>query len=146
YLADVGGPGAVDHYREVIRGVPGYGKTNAFGPETRRAKRIRRQGWWTQPTRTRDRAAFIAPKLAYESLDEWGIDVELVYPTLGFLLLKLIEDKDQRQIVVRAYNLMVADMFRPYADRLIPAAVVSLDTPAEALEQLEDARALGHKL
>src|SRR5262249_42405060 len=34
----------------------------------------------------------------------------------------------------------------PYADRLIPAAVVSLDTPAEALEQLEDARAQGHKL
>ena len=90
-----------------------------------------------QPTRARDRAAFMVPKLAYDSLDEWGFDVSLVYPTIGFLLLKLIEDRDQRQVVVRAFNVMTADMFGPYLDRVIPAAIISLDTPAEALEQLD---------
>ena len=146
YLAEVGGAAAVDRYNKVVKGAPGYGGGNFVTPEMRMTRRIRRQGWWTQPTRARDRAAFMVPKLAYDSLDEWGFDVSLVYPTIGFLLLKLIEDRDQRQMVVRAFNVMTADMFGPYLDRVIPAAIISLDTPAEAMEQLEHARTLGHKL
>jgi len=146
YLADVGGAKAVDQYRAAVKNAPGYGGGRLLTPEMRMVNRVRKQGWWTQPVNARDRAAYTLPKLMHKSLDEWGIDVALIYPTIGFLLLKLIQDRDLRQVIVRAFNTMTADMFRPYGDRLIPSGIISLDTPDEALAQLDDAHKLGLKL
>ncbi|MBM3347601.1 MAG: hypothetical protein FJY55_14050, partial [Betaproteobacteria bacterium] len=146
YLADVGGPKAADRYREAVKNAPGYGGGRLLTPEMRMTKRVRKQGWWTQPVNARDRAAYTLPRLMRQSLDEWGIDVALIYPTIGFLLLKLIQDLELRQIAVRAFNTMAVDMFGPYGDRLIPSGIISLDSPAEALSQLEDAGKLGLKL
>lgn len=146
YVAEFGGAVAADAYRRTVKNVPGYGGNDALSQETRMQRRIRRTTWWSQSVKARDRAAFMLPKLAYESLDEWGIDVALLYPTIGFLFLKIIEDRELRDVVVRAFNAMSADMFSPYRDRLIPAGIVSLDTPQEALTQLEHAHGLGLKL
>jgi predicted TIM-barrel fold metal-dependent hydrolase len=146
YLAEVGGSKSVDQYRLAVKNAPGYGGGRLLTPEARMVKRVRKQGWWTQPVNAKDRAAYTLPKLMHQSLDEWGIDVALIYPTIGFLLLKLIQDRDLRQVIVRAFNTMAVDMFKPYGDRLIPSGIISLDSPDEALAQLEDARKLGLKL
>ena len=36
----------------------------------------------------------------------------------------------------RAYNVFTADQFRPYNDRIIPAAIIPMYTPEEAIEEL----------
>ncbi len=146
YLAEIGGAKATDQYRQAVKNAPGYGGGRLLTPEMRMTKRVRKQGWWTQPVNARDRAAYTLPKLMHQSLDEWGFDVALIYPTIGFLLLKLIQDRDLRQVIVRAFNTMAMDMFKPYGDRLIPAGIISLDSPDEALAQLDDAHKLGLKL
>jgi predicted TIM-barrel fold metal-dependent hydrolase len=145
YLAEVGGPGAVDRFDATMRGAAGYSGYRLTSEERMRT-RVRRQAWWGWPSRSRDRAAVLVPAVFADSLDEWGIDVALLYPTLGFLLTAIIKERELRQAVVRSYNVMVADMFGPYSDRLIAAGVVSLDSPDEAIEQLEHAHSLGLKM
>ncbi len=146
YIAEIGGVKTADAYTEVLRNAPGFGGNNLITAETRWKQRNRRQGWWGLPTDTKYRTACMVPGLCYDTLDDWGIDVMLLYPTLGFSLLGILKDPDLRQAVVRAYNTMVADMFKPYGDRMIASAVISLETPSEALELLEHAQSLGHKL
>ena len=145
YVAEYAGPKMADRYKAQLNKAVGY---NAYKvpAEVRQSARMRRQGWWAQPTNTVDRTACMVPALYYDHLDDYGIDVALIYPTLGFILLKTMQDPDIRQAVIRSYNVMAADMFRPYGDRLIPAACISLDEPREAISQLEHARSLGMKL
>src|SRR5207237_1227060 len=46
-----------------------------------------------------------------------------------------------------AYNVFTADQFRPYGDRIIPAAIIPMYTPEEAIEELEFAATqLGFKV
>ncbi len=144
YVRDVAGPRILEAY---LKGSGrNYGRRwYEATPEARRGERIRRPGWWLLPTNARDRAAAMIPRLFRAQLDEWGIDLALVYPTFGFTL-PGIEDEEMRRALVRSYNAMAADLFRPYADRIIPAAVVCLNTPQEALDELENVRALGMKL
>lgn len=145
YLAQVAGPTMVDRFEATLRNAAGYSGYR-LTLEERMRTRVRRQAWWGWPSRTRDRAAVLVPAVFADSLDEWGIDVALLYPTLGFLLTAIIKEGDLRQAVLRSYNVMVADMFGPHGDRLIAAGVVSLDSPDEAIEQLEQAHALGLKM
>jgi len=143
YLAEVAGPAAVDAYRSQHKRTTHW---YAASPEQRARERIHRQSWWTLPTSTTDRTAAMVPGLFYDRLDQWGVDVALVYPTLGLIILRTMDDRDLEQAVIRAYNTMAADMFRPYADRIIPAASISLNSPADAVEQLEHAHSLGLKM
>jgi amidohydrolase family protein len=49
--------------------------------------------------------------------------------------------------VCRAYNVFTADQFREFSDRIIPAAVIPMYTPEEAIEELEyAARQLGYRV
>lgn len=143
YLAEVGGPAAVDNYRAQLKRTTNWYQVSQEG---RMRDRIHRQSWWTLPTNTIDRTAAMVPALFYDRLDEWGIDVALTYPTLGFIVLRTMDDQALRQTVIRAYNVMAADLFKPFSDRIIPAACICLDNPGEAIEQLEHARSLGLKL
>src|SRR5207249_8528558 len=45
------------------------------------------------------------------------------------------------------YNVFTMDQFRPYSDRLIPAAIIPMYSPEEAIEELEFAsRQLGYRV
>lgn len=134
FLAEVAGPGVVDDF--VARLKTRYGHSwFAATPEERVHRRIARPGWWTYTTtHIEDRAASMLPKLFHERLDHWGIDFALVYPTMGLDLLR-IEEEPMRRALIRAYNVMVAEMFRPYADRMTPAGLCALNTPTEAIEE-----------
>ena len=94
--------------------------------------------WWAMPTDTLDRATAYLPSLLHERLGEMGIDFSVLYPSLGLSLVG-IPDDEVRPLACRVYNDMYAELYRPYADRLTPVAVIPTVTPGEALAELEHA-------
>lgn len=124
-----------------------FAKWYRTAPQERQRTRLRRPTYWGLPTRVRDRAAGTIPALYRERLDEWGIDFSLVYPSVGFTITRDTPDKPELAGgLIRAYNCMVADIFKPHGDRIIPAGVVNLSEPKDAIAQLEHASSLGLKL
>jgi predicted TIM-barrel fold metal-dependent hydrolase len=105
--------------------------------ETRRRLGIARTGWWGVPSRnTRDRATAMLPRLLHERLPEIGIDVAVLYPTVG-LSIMAIDDAELRRALARACNRYYAEFYGPYADRLRPVGVIPTYDPSEAIEELE---------
>lgn len=92
-------------------------------------------GAWLTPSRSRDIATAMAPALRAERTEELGIDFSIVYPSIG-LVLAALPNADFRLPGVRAVNKMTAALCRDYGKRLIPAALIPMHTPAEALEEL----------
>lgn len=78
------------------------------------------------------------PKLLYERLDDFGLDVSILYPTFG-LLAPHLDDQEIRLAACRAYNTYHADIFGEYNDGLIPVAVIPMHTPEEAIAELDHA-------
>src|SRR5215475_8355929 len=113
----------------------------------RRHRRIGQEAFWFLPTKnTLDRATAMMPRLLYERLDDLGLDFSVIYPTAGLGYYRLPPDK-LRRALCRAYNVFTMDHFRPYGDRLIPAAIIPMYTPEEAIEELEFAsRQLGYRV
>jgi predicted TIM-barrel fold metal-dependent hydrolase len=140
YLKQVGGQAMVDRYRSHERNTGSWGKLfdwYRLTPEERQDQHATRSPWWALPTKnTLDRATASLPKLLHERLDEIGIDFTVQYPSLG-LAFPHIENTELRQATCRAFNTFIADYFRPYADRMTPAACIPMHTPQEAIEELE---------
>ena len=113
----------------------------------RRRRRIGQEAFWFLPTKnTLDRATAMMPRLLYERLDDLGLDFCVVYPTAGLGYYRLPPD-NLRRALCRAYNVFTADQFRPYNDRIIPAAIIPMYPPEEAIEELEFvSRQLGIKV
>src|SRR5690606_17897770 len=87
----------------------------------------------------------VFPRLLHERLPELGIDVSIVYPTLGFSFAARDREGERRK-GCRAVNRYLADAFEGCEDRLVPVALVPMHTPSEASEELEHAvLALGFK-
>jgi predicted TIM-barrel fold metal-dependent hydrolase len=114
--------------------------------EERLDKRIPRTTWWGMPTKnTLDRVTASLPNLFYQRLDEFGIDVAILYPTFG-LPVPHIEDEELRKGSARAFNSFYAETYEDLGDRLIPAGIIPMHTPQEAIEELEYAtKVLGLK-
>jgi predicted TIM-barrel fold metal-dependent hydrolase len=138
YLEQVGGTKVLKQFtgwcdRNTQKGYGWY----EMSWQERRDTRAPRPSWWGRPTKnTLDRATATLPKLLYERLDEIGLDFTILYPT-STLFVVHIEDEELRRACCRAYNSMVSDLFREYADRIAPVAVIPMQTPAEAIEELE---------
>src|SRR6266403_1160153 len=113
----------------------------------RRRKRVGMEGFWSSPSENvLDRATAMFPRLFYERLDDLGIDFSVVYPTAG-LSYHRMQDTRLRRAICRAYNVFTADQFRDLSDRIIPAAIIPMYTPDEAIEEIEFAvRQLGYKV
>ena len=70
----------------------------------------------------------------------------MVYPTAG-LSYHRMQDTRLRRAICRAYNVFAADQFRGLQDRVIPAAIIPMYTPEEAIEEIEFAATqLGYKV
>ena len=147
YLRDEGVDPASDSLRRLLPG--------SFGPWAswyeasageRADRRIARPPWWGGPARnTRDLATALCPKLMYERLDEFGIDVSVTYPSLGLIFMHL-DDERERRGTCRALNRCNAEAFAPLTDRLVPVAAIPMHTPDEACEELDYAvNTLGFK-
>ncbi len=74
-----------------------------------------------------------------ELLDREQIDKAVLYPTLGILWESEVDDVELSQAYCRAYNRWIAEFCRPYSERLIPIAHLSLGDPMAAAEELERA-------
>src|SRR5213594_852575 len=122
---------------------------NSLGlsPAARRPRPIGPEAFWSSPSENvLDRAPAMLPRLMYERLDDLGIDFCVVYPTAG-LSYHRMQDTRLRRAICRAYNVFTADQFRGLEDRIIPAAIIPMYTPEEAIEELEfAARQLGYKV
>jgi predicted TIM-barrel fold metal-dependent hydrolase len=116
-------------------------------PEERVQRRPLRPAWWATPARnTLDRATASLPRLLHERMDELGLDFAVLYPSIGLLLFAQ-GDEELRRGACRGTNLLHAELYRPYADRMTPAAAIPMHTPDEAIEELRFAvRELGLKV
>src|SRR5947208_14325415 len=98
----------------------------------RRRRRIGQEAFWFLPTKnTLDRATAMMPPLLYERLDDLGLDFCVIYPTAGLGYYRLPPEKHRRALC-QAYNVFTAEQFRPFSDRIIPAAIIPLYSPDEA--------------
>jgi predicted TIM-barrel fold metal-dependent hydrolase len=112
---------------------------HALSADERAHSRAARPPWWGSPARnTRDLATAMFPGLFYERLDELGIDVSVVYPSIGLTFLHLWDDAERRG-ACRALNRANAAAFAEFSDRLIPVAAIPMHTPEEAIAELEHA-------
>jgi hypothetical protein len=120
--------------------------------------------WWSVPTRnTLDRCTAALPKLLYERLDDLGFDYTILFSTAtGYQVYRkkrpdlrvsnVIDtagspDPELRRITVRALNTYRADICREFSDRMTPVAAIPMNTPEEAIEELEHSvRVLGTKV
>src|SRR3982751_2744505 len=108
-----------------------------MAPEERRRRRVAMPNFWNrQAENTLDRATAMMPKMLYERLDEIGTDFAVIYPTAG-LRLPRIKDDETRRAVIRAYNIVSADYFSAFSDRMTPAAIIPMHHPEEAIAELE---------
>jgi predicted TIM-barrel fold metal-dependent hydrolase len=143
-LRKVGGDQAVAGWNAVGGGVRGV---LSMSVEERRRRRISQELFWGHPSKnTRDLATALFPRLLYERLDELGLDFAVIYPT-GGLRVPRVGDGPARRAASHAYNIVTAEYFRDFADRMTPAAIIPMHTPEEAIEELEFAvKQLGYKV
>jgi predicted TIM-barrel fold metal-dependent hydrolase len=150
-LEQVGGGRVVDRFRKLLTegdrhdlwssDLVGFGNPTWYrlSWEERRRRREFRPAFWGHPVRnTQDLATSMLPGLLYERLQELGFDFVVTYPGFG-LCFPHLEDEELRRASCRAINIHNANQWRPYADRVTPAAVVPMHTPDEAIEELEHA-------
>src|SRR5712692_172431 len=133
YLSEVAGPSAVDRLRELWRQGQEWHRADW---EQRQHKRLRRAIWWGVTSNTLDKATALLPKLLNERLPELGIDFAIIYPSFGLTIAGIGPD-DLHRAAARAYNMMTADMFDPYAERFATVAIIPARTPREAVEELD---------
>ncbi|PYN24862.1 MAG: amidohydrolase [Candidatus Rokuibacteriota bacterium] len=140
----IGGDAAVEALATATDRVPSSLRMSL--PERRR-RRVGMEAFWSSPSENvLDRATAMLPRLMYERLDDLGIDFCVVYPTAG-LGFHRMQDTRLRRAICRAYNVFTADQFRGLEDRVIPAAIIPMYTPEEAIEELEFAsRQLGYRV
>src|SRR5260370_31617994 len=99
--------------------------------------RVGQEAFWSSPCENvLDRATAMMPRLMYERLPDLGIDFSVVYPTAG-LGYHRMQDTRMRRAICRAYNVFAADQFRGLEDRVIPAAIIPMYTPEDAIQEIE---------
>jgi len=110
-------------------------------------RRVGQEAFWSSPCENvLDRATAMLPRLLHERLPDLGIDFSVVYPTAG-LSYHRMQDTRLRRAICRAYNVFAADQFRGLEDRVIPAAIIPMYTPEEAIEEIEFAATqLGYRV
>ncbi len=141
-------PAFLDHLKEVAgadvcsrylrrRAQGGWLRWYQMSRAERHDQRAIRPPWWRVPTaNTLDWATFVLPKLRYERMQEMGFDFAVLYPTYG-LAFPHIADEELRRACCRAHNACQSEMFGAFRDRLSPAALIPMNTPQEAVEELE---------
>lgn len=135
YVRDAGGAEMAERYGAQLTQRSEWYRSSY---EERMAKRLRRTNWWITTAHTLDFATGMLPALLVERMDELGLDFAVIYPT-RCLNGNTIQQAEMRQVVCRAYNNMVADVFKPHSHRLTPAALIPCYTPDEAIAELDHA-------
>jgi len=138
FLKATAGPQMVERFK-ALADSPYFFRWYRLSPQQRLEVRAPRMQWWVHPTsQTLDRATSSLPRLLHKRLDEMGLDFTIIYPSMGMFMLHMGDD-EMRPALCRTYNDMHAQLFREYSDRMTPAAIIPMHTPAEAIAELEHA-------
>lgn len=89
--------------------------------------------------------AAVDPHARIKFMDEEGVDVTFLYPTPGIRWEAEMKDGELAEAYCRAYNNWLVDFCKPYPDRLIPVAHISLIDVDEAVKELKRTAKLGMK-
>jgi predicted TIM-barrel fold metal-dependent hydrolase len=130
-------------FMDFLKQVAGPDLVARFGKSRRRERGL----FWAIPSGkyTMDRATVMLPRLYAKRLEEAGIDFAVVYTTMGIGSWMHLDD-EMRLAMVRALNMMYADMFKDVKDKLTVACVIPMGTPQEAIGELEYCvKTLGYK-
>ena len=85
------------------------------------------------------------PHARIEWMTEQGIDLAFLYPSLGLNWQTECGDAGLAAAYCRVYNDWIIDFCRPYPDRLIPIAMVSLMEVENGVEEVKRTARLGAK-
>jgi len=120
----------------------------AVAPELNRSRLIRQAIW--RPGSTPESIGSLDPEVfcelnpgafdpvaRLEDMDTMGVDQTVLYPTLFGEYLPLVENPDVAAVLSRAYNDWVWDFASHCPDRLIPVAVLPLQSSFFALAELD---------
>ena len=114
--------------------------------EERRRTRTPQAGWWGTPVKnTLDVATSLSPRLLHARMEDLGFDFAVLFPTSGFNSAGVADDATRRGLC-SGFNEFFADCYGPFGDRLTVAGIVPMNTPAEAIEELEHCHELGLKV
>jgi predicted TIM-barrel fold metal-dependent hydrolase len=145
FIREVGGAAMPERFLAFLRH---QRRTFEMTWEERYDTRTSMPVWWPIPTEnTLDRATTQLPRLMYDRMDELGLDFSIVYPGIGLQIVTLpgLADDELRQVCTRAFNRYYVEMFRGLEGRLTPVGLVTMNTPQEACDTLEDAVQCGLK-
>jgi predicted TIM-barrel fold metal-dependent hydrolase len=133
-LREIAGDAVLSRFERITRGAA---FARSLDPAARRQLALTRIPFWGLPARnTLDRATAMLPRLLHERLDELGIDFAVLYPTYGLIPIHL-PDEELRRASCRAFNRYAAECYAEYGDRLAPVAAIPMDTPQEAVAELD---------
>src|SRR2546422_5789543 len=114
-LRRIGGDRATEGFLSIGRQVR---ESLSMSVAERRRRRISQEAFWSSPEKnTRDRATAMLPRLLYERLGELGLDFAVLYPTVGLRVPRIADDQTRRA-TCRAFNILTADYFRDFTDRI----------------------------
>ena len=78
-------------------------------------------------------------------MDDHGVDIAFLYPSLGISWQNECEDPDLAPAYCRVYNDWLTDLCRPYSERVIPVAHVPLLRVEDGVIEVRRAAELGAK-
>ena len=82
------------------------------------------------------------PEEHIKDLDTDGVDVSMVYPTVG-LVLYGVPDSDLLTEIFRAYNDWLAEFCKPFPNRLKGIAMINVDDVQSGVKELERCSKMG---
>jgi predicted TIM-barrel fold metal-dependent hydrolase len=140
-IGEIGGPKVRDRYVQLTASAREnmFGRKPPVSLQQRQHAWIGRSSWWSNTTNTFDRATSMLPKLYEERLGELGIDFAIVYPSEGLLANRLVDDDEVRIAACRAINTYQAEMYRECSRSIRGVAVIPMQTPEEAIAELDHA-------
>lgn len=139
YVGEIGGSAVRDRYVQATAAAREnmFGRRPVLSLEERRYGWIGQSSWWSNTTRTMDRATSMLPRLYEERLGELGIDFAIVYPSEGLLANRIIGDDEVRVAACRAINTYQSEVYRGCSAAMRGVAVIPMQTPTEAIEELD---------
>ena len=85
------------------------------------------------------------PEEHIKDMDVDGIDMGLVYPTVGLQLYQRIQDSELLTVLFRAYNDWLAEFCDTFPDRLRGIAMINLDDIPSGVKEMERCAKQGHR-
>ena len=83
------------------------------------------------------------PEEHIKDLDIDGVDVSIIYPTVGLQLYCTVPDSELLSGTFRAYNDWLADFCNPFPDRLKGIAMINVDDVQDGISELERSAKMG---